>query len=333
MNLHAAITSGKPRVTVPAGTYVVEKSLRATIRHSLEIHFEPGARLVAADGFSASVLHLAGDGTNTIKIVSPSIDVSRGTYGRSGSTNTGISLSYFRKASIYDVDLFGGKDWASRNGDSGISTVALGYTLISGGVIRGFMDAAVYPGGDNTGGNGGVCDIVGVHVYDSQHAVTAKREMTMCRIDRMHVENCTAGCIQASVINGHYVGPAQRMHVTNSTFRKVTANVARFLSDGTGVFAGNTVEDWGRYLSNGRPAGGNAIAVAVLGAQGVRLRGNDFIEREWIGSGRISLMIRDHMDADNVDRPAGGVVSSGNDYGVGAIIDRGSITSHFQDIA
>jgi len=334
MTLQSDLYSGKPRIAV-TGRHVVSESIGGQIGHSIEIHFEPGAQLIAADGLRRPVLDLTGNGTNTIKIVSPAVDVSHGAYG-GGQTNTAIALMGFRKATVADVDLFGGEDWASRNGDSGISTVDIEYTLIDGGVIRGFRDTAVYPGGNNAlgpDGDGGVCDITGLHVYDCEHAVTAKREMTMCRIDRMHAENCTAGVIQSSVINGHYVGPARRMHVTNSTFKRITANVARFLSEGTGKFADNTIEDWGRYQDSTRNAGNNAVAISVLGAQDVRVRDNDLFERDWVGAGRIGLLIRDHKDIDGRHRVAGGVVSHGNDYGASQVLDTGSIRSHFRDVS
>lgn len=334
MNIEAEIKKQPGRVIIPPGVHVLDKGILAAVLRDLEIIFEPNAHVRLAKGVKAEAFDLRGASEVKIRFVNPSIDVSDGVYG-GGSTNSAIALSNFGGVFVDEPHLFGGQDFASRNGDSGISASNCGYIRISGGVIRGFRDTAIYPGGNNElgpAGDGGVCDIEGTHIYDCQHAVTAKRELTMCRIDRIHVENCVAGCIQSSVVNGHYVGPARRMHITNSTFKKVTANVCRFLSDGSGLFAGNTVEDWGRYLDTGRPAGHNAVAIAVMGSQGARIRGNDFLERDWRGGTRIALKITDYKDSDGKTRWGGGVLSHGNNYAFGEVVDRGTVPSRFSDL-
>lgn len=327
---NAALTAmnaeGSGTLVIPAGTYTINASIDpGTMSGDFEIVFMSGAQLVIGAGVSEPVFDLTGavsdSPTSRIVFRNPNIDVSAGTYAGSTESNSGISVAYFRLLVIENPDISGGDDFASKNGDSGISTVSVTHTFVRGGVIRGFADAGFYPGGNNTvgepDGDGGVCDIEGTHFIGCQQAITAKREMYLMRATDLHIEECTGGILSTEVTNQGavaYVGPARRMEIRGCTFKKVTANIARFTSWTKGVFADNTIEDWGYDLTTLASVGTNGVALFMRGAQDVLVTGNKYKSYDWAKDLQIAVKIEDYTGLDLVDYEAGNHYFSGNSY-------------------
>jgi hypothetical protein len=324
--LTAMNTAGSGTLIIPAGTYTVGASIDpGTMSGDFEIIFMAGAKLVLASGIPEEVFNLRGaesdSPTSRIVFRNPNIDVSAGLYEGGDSSNTCIAVAYFRLLVIENPDLTGGDDFASKNGDSGISTVSVTHTYVKGGVIRGFADAGFYPGGNNTvgepAGDGGVCDIEGTHIIGCQQAITAKREMYLLRATDLHIEECEGGILSTEVTNQGavaFVGPARRMEIRGCTFRKVTANIGRFTSWTTGVFADNTIEDWGYDLTTLTSVGTNGVALFLRGAQGVLVTGNKYRANDWAKDLQIAVKVEDYTGLDLVTYEAGNSYFSGNAY-------------------
>lgn len=296
--LQKIIYDGGGKLLIPKGTYKISSSVQpGTIGCNIEVVFEQGAKLVAASGLSAPVLDLRAHGSSitdyTCRIIGPNIDASAGLYTVGAQSCTALSVQYFKKCLIFDPNLYGGEEPDNLNADSGITPIGNGMTVIEGGMIRGFADAAIYPTGDNNvgaTGDGTTCIIKGVVISRCNCAVSPKRELNHLHFHDNYVVECAAGVVPSEVWTPSYIGPVRVMDIRGNTFRKVTANVARFRGPTIGSFQNNVVRDFGYTEWDGTgSAGANAVALYLMGSRGVKVSGNTFELVDWTRDAHVAV--------------------------------------------
>ncbi|WP_454888176.1 glycosyl hydrolase family 28-related protein [Sphingobium herbicidovorans] len=278
---------------LPAGTYLCKSSVSPIILRSVEIEFEPGAKLIAGRGMSRPVLLLRASLNDQakpkaidLKIINPNIDCSSGysPYGTGGLYCTALSFQYFRKVHIEGGLLNGGNSPRNVNADSGISWITCGDVLIDRVVIQGFNDAGIYPGGNNMrgiAGDGGVGRIVNCTIRRCERAVTAKRELKRCIVDHCLIEECRGGVSSEFVTDNGGMRPARWLEVSNTTFRKLLANAVRLRGPTRGFIRDNEFIDWGYELDGTNSARASAAAINLDGSREVEISDNLFTMQRW----------------------------------------------------
>lgn len=277
-----------------------------------------------------------------LRIFNPQIDCSAGDSSGSGNECTAINTQYFQQVLIESGYLYGGEEPDNLNADSGWTPTSDIYARMEGTRIRGFGDLGVYATGDNNvGATGDGFEVMlrDVTLERCSGAVGSKRELNQMTLDGCTVSECISGA-GTFEITSPYVGPGRRLDIFNTTFRKVTANIARWRGPAKGSMIGCTVEDFGYDYDGTGSVGANAYAITIDGASGIQVKDNDIRLNAWTRVDHRAIKLSD-LTLDSVTYNQGGHHFAGNTYrGLARIVvESGSgtgsvfIGEHYEDIS
>lgn len=291
----------KKEVIVAGGKFS-SGSILVTVTGDLTFSFDPGSWIVASVGLANPLLKLDAIGEpylHTVLLNNPSIDVSHGDSTLiSTSSCTAISSQYLKSGIARNVNLYAGESRSELKGDSGWGDVSSSYLLLDGGIIKGFSDAGVYWGGDNTVGVGVEDGITGmirnVLFQECVIGVTAKREMTDLSVIGNRFDKCDGGVLAASVESGTTILAVRNLDIIDNHFTDVLSNNIKFLATTKGNIHGNTFSDWG-YVENGTAATSAVYAVILRGAEGANVQGNIFQVKDKPYTGYQSSMLFENI--------------------------------------
>lgn len=280
-------------------TFLVEESIISPVLSGdIDIIFEPGSKLVAAPGLDVPVLHMRASTSaitdRILRIQNPVIDCSAGETVGATQSCTAISAQYFRSLVVDNPMLYGGEDPRNSNADSGITPICCDYVTVTGGRIRGFSDAGIYIGGDNTSGtvgDGVTATIRGVAIERCFQAVVAKRDQNHLRVVNNTIIECVSGVIAAEITTPSYTNPVRRLDVVGNRFFRLGSQAARFRGPTKGMFANNLVEDWGYEYDGTTPVSGSAYALVIQGSSGIDVKGNEFKRNLWASNDQRAVLL------------------------------------------
>ena len=308
-------SNGGGTLWIPPGDITVTSSVTLSVAADITIVFAAGARVVAGAGLATPVFNFSDSvlQTHNVRFVSPKVDCSAGNSPDGGGAQycSGIAVTNLKSLIVTDAILYGGTDPDNNNADSGITTVNCIKVHISGGSMQGWNDAAIYPGGDNTDGDGCICTVENVYFYRCKKAVAAKRDMDFMRFAYNEVTECRSG-IQSNETTTP-TPPPKRMDVIGNLFKKIEANVVRYSAQCSGRMTGNTIEDWGRTYDGVTDLGANGASTFIRGARQVEHENNTYRFREWTPVSQRAVL-HDNITLDEVLYIHGSLRSTGNTY-------------------
>lgn len=270
--------------------FLVSSPISVLLQSNVTIEWR-GATLKAAPGMSLPVLRPYGANVEQpvwanadLHLINPRIDCSVGASPiLSQNQCTAIDFQYLRDVTIDNPTLYGGELPNNANADSGITGATCRNVTVNGGVIRGFADAGIYPGGNNMAGdqgNGGSWYINNVTIQRCMNAIAAKREMQYLQVSGGIIEECVGGVI-STYVTTPFTNPPRLMDVTGTRFKKCKANLVRYTGWTKGAVRNCVFEDYGFDYDGGGAAGANAYAVTFLGASDIDLSDNIYRMVEW----------------------------------------------------
>jgi hypothetical protein len=308
-------SNGGGTLWIPPGDITVTSSVTLSVAADIEIVFAAGARVVAGAGLATPVFNFSDSvlQTHNVRFVSPKIDCSAGNSPIIGNQYcSAIAVTNLKSLVVLDAFLYGGTSPTNVNADSGVTTVNCTKVLVRGGRIEGFNDAGVYPGGDNTDGDGCFTTVENVYFYRCASACTAKRDMDYMRFAYNEVVECISG-IQSNEISSPFALPPKRMDVIGNLFKKVQANVVRYSATTKGRMANNTIEDWGFSIDGVTNFGSSGIATFIRGAREIDHENNTYRFREWTPTGQRAIL-HDNVTLNAVVYTYGYMRSKDNTY-------------------
>lgn len=282
---------GGGKLLLSGGAFLVDATINPVITNDLVVEFR-GGKLVADTGLNVPVLNIRGASVDQaspndihLRIVNPNIDCSDGDSSTPGAQQcTAINFNYLKTAIVEGGYLYGGEEPDNTNADSAITWVTCGEVKVIGTTMRGFNDAGVYPGGNNTtttDGDGGTGLLLGCTIQRCNVAVTAKRQMTLLQVVGGVVEECVSGVTSQLITSPGNVAPARRLDVKDVKFRKIKANAVHAKAITKLTVKGCEFEDWGYDYDGTNSAGINAYAITLEGTSGADIIGNSFKMADW----------------------------------------------------
>jgi hypothetical protein len=310
-------SNGGGTLWIPPGDITVTSSVTLTVAADITIVFAAGARVIAGAGLGTPVFNFNDSvlQTHNVRFVSPKVDCSAGNSPNGGGAQfcTGIAVTNLKSLVVTDAILYGGTDPDNNNADAGITTVNCIKVHISGGTIEGFNDAGIYPGGDNTDGDGCICTVENVYFYRCKTAVAAKRDMDFMRFAYNEIVECRSGIQSNETGAPTNTLPPKRMDVIGNLFKKIEANVVRYSAQCSGRMTNNIIEDWGRTYDGVTDLGINGASTFIRGAREVEHENNTYRFRDWTPVSQRAIK-HDNITLDGVLYTHGSLRSTGNSY-------------------